>query len=289
MLKVFGKVFYFLFILLFFYIMYTYSNSVFINTYYNKEVYPYIDDSSKMIDSLVIPFGDRYDGEPVYQAKSLVENKEFEINFFTFESINNSPGLFITLNDLDFNHDNDLYIKISFDIGTIPSGNYTLHFDNKDSTTNRHFIRIMLNYEKESDSTYFSYSNDGESLKLSSINNFKFSFSLDGKIFTDFLTLKSNYSSDYTHSKDIFSENSNEPFYSENFSGNAPVFNMLNEDLESVKTVNTKTLTQYNYIIYRNMILSILGAFLLTFIIFYRKLIQHWFFLIKEKIKSRNK
>lgn len=289
MLKTIGKVFYFLFVLLFFYIVYTYSNYHFINTFYNKEVYPHLNDSSKMIDSLVIPFGDRYDSKPVYHAKSLMENNEFEINFYTFESVNGSPGIFILFNNLNFNQDDSLYINVNFNLGVFPSDNYILHFDGKEQSKNRHFIRIMLNYELENDFTYFSYSNDSEVLKLSSIDNFKFSYSLDGKNYTNFLTLKSNNSSEYNHYKDIFTENSTEAFQSENFSGNASVFNFLNKDLDSIKTVNTKLLTKYNYLLYRNMILAIIGVFLLTFIIFYRKLIWHWFNLLKQKINSKQK
>lgn len=287
MLKIIGKVFYFLFVLLFFYIIYTYSNSVFINTYYNEEIYPHLNDSEKMIEPLVVPFGDKYDSKPVYRAKSFVEGKEFEINFFAFESINKSPGFFITFNNLNFNQTNDLYIKVNFNIGTIPADEYILHFDNKNVTKERHFIRIMLNYDLESDYTYFSYSNNGEALKINYIDNFEFSYSLNGNDYNDFLFLKSNNFSEYNHSEDLFSNDSNEIFTSTNFSGNAIVFNMLNENLKSINEVNTKILSTYHYIIYRNMILSIVFVFFLTFVIFYRKLIAHWLKLLKEKITSK--
>lgn len=283
MLKVIGKVFYFIFILLFFYIMYTFSNASLINTYYNNEVYPHLNDSSVMIDKLVVPFGDRYDNIPIYQASSTVEGKKFEINFFAFEATNNSPGIFITFNNFDFNQNDILYINAKFDVGNTPSGTYSFQFDENLNSKQRHFIRIMLNYDENEDYAYFTYRNNDELIKELSINNFVFSYSLDGVNYLPFLNLKSINNSNYDHTFDHFSSQDDDIFVSNNFYGSADRFNILNKELSSIVTVDTKVLTQYNYIIYRNMALSIIGAFILTFVIFYRKLILHWFKQIKEK------
>lgn len=263
--------------------MYTFSSSSLINTYYNNEVYPHLNDSAKMIDKLVIPFGDRYDKEPIYQAKSDIEGKKFEINFFAFESTNNAPGILVTFNNFDFNQNVNLYINVKFDIGRSPSGTYSFHFDNNLENTEKHFLRIMLNYDAEDDYAYFAYRNENEMIKELSINNFNFSYSFNGVDYSPFLHLSSNNNSNYGHTTDYFLTDNGEIFNSTNFVGSADRFNMLNQDLDSIVTVDTKVLKQYNYIIYRNMALSIVGVFLLTFIIFYRKLIVHWFKLIKER------